>query len=71
MRRFAREVTLFVLNVRLFQCEMAKGKKEFLNELVPQYGTTSWCLFISLVAYGKCLLVTEWERTDRFPWRML
>jgi len=34
MRRFAREVTLFVLNVRLFQCEMAKGKKEFLNELV-------------------------------------
>jgi len=32
---------------------MAKGKKEFLNELVRQYGT---CLFISLVAYGKCLL---------------
>ena len=31
-----------------------KGK-EFLNELVQQYGR-SWCLFISLVAYGKCLL---------------
>jgi len=74
MRRFlniAREVTLFVSKERFFQCEMAKGKKEFLNELVRQYGTTSWCLFISLVAYGKCLLVMEWKGTDRFPWRML
>jgi len=69
MRRFlniAKEITLFVSKERLFQCEMSKGR-----ELVRQYGTTSWCLFISLVAYGKCLLVTEWEGTDRFPWRIL